>query len=52
MSSGHKESTTRSSYRSKDIEALISTCRLYQEFVSGERILPQNELFGLATNLA
>ncbi|MDE6053787.1 MAG: hypothetical protein K2G55_08505, partial [Lachnospiraceae bacterium] len=52
VSSGHKNSSVRSHYRAKDIEALSSSCKLYQEFVSGERILPQNELFALATNLA
>ena len=52
VSSDQKESPERSHYRSKDIESLSSSCKLYLDFVSGERILPWRELFGLATNLA
>lgn len=50
--SDQKRTPERSHYRSKDIESLSSSCKLYWDFVSGERILPWRELFGLATNLA
>lgn len=46
-----KKSSVRSSFRSHDVDLLSSSCKLYQEFISGDRILPQRELFGLATNL-
>lgn len=44
-------SSKRSSFRSGDIGSLSSGCKLYQKFISGERLLSQYELFGLATNL-
>lgn len=52
VTSDQKKSSSRSYYRSKEVELLSSSCKLYQVFVSGERILSQSELFGLATNLA
>ena len=39
-------------YRSSVLKNISSSCRLYQEFVSGKRKLHHNELFGLATNLS
>lgn len=45
-------SSKRSPYRSNDLKQLDSGCRLYHEFMSGERNLSQCELHGLATNLA
>jgi len=40
-----------SSYRSKELQNLSSYCKLYQDFQSGERILSENELLGLSTNI-
>lgn len=47
-----KKLSVRSSFRSHDVDAFRSTCKLYQELASGERTLSQRELLGLATNLA
>lgn len=52
ISLSQKNSSKRSSFRSYDLESLSFSCKLYKEFISGERILSQCELFGLATNLA
>ena len=49
--STQRQSSVRSSFRSHDVDALSSTCKLYQEFISGDRLLSQRELLGLATNL-
>ena len=38
-------------YRSSDISVFQSTCQLYREFTDGTRILNQDELLGVATNL-
>ncbi len=38
-------------YRSTVIAEMKQKCRLYNQFVSGERKLSHDELFGLATNL-
>lgn len=39
-------------YRSDILKSLSSNCKLYHEFESGNKILSQRELLGLATNLA
>ena len=43
--SNHKD------YRANDLQKIMSSCRLYQEFALGERRLHHGELFGIATNL-
>lgn len=40
-----------SSYRGKDLQQLGIHCQLYQDFLSGERLLSEMELLGLATNI-
>ena len=46
-----KKSSIHKPYRSDTINEIESTCRLYQDFQSGHKILNPNELYGLATNL-
>lgn len=47
-----KDTISRTTYRSDDLKLLNTTCQLYQEFTSGNRVLNRKELFGLASNIS
>lgn len=46
-----KQYANHQNYRSNVIPLIHDKCKLYQEYVSGERDMKHDELFGLATNL-
>ncbi len=52
VSSEQKRSSTISPISSSILKSFSTSCRLHQEFESGSRSLTQQELLGLATNLA
>ena len=48
---GTKAPRQRTPHRSSMLDDIGDSCRLYMDFIGGDRKLDQNELFGLATNI-
>jgi hypothetical protein len=47
----NKKTNYHLSFRSSDLETISSSCQLFKEFMTGNRKLEHNEMFGLTTNL-